>query len=156
MLKSNILFGCPFTFIRVIHRVFNTANGIFCRVDGICTVSLNEFLQAEYIITNVAIKGNLVFFGVWSIVAKLFVIIGPNERTVFDGGRTILCTESIAKIVITETEETVLAVRFNVIKKDKSIFIDNYFKERYEIHQNLNIPVFDVDAIECLIDDSKI
>ena len=47
-------------------------------------------------------------------------------------------------------------MKSNVIKKDKSIFIDNYFKERYEIHQNLNIPVFDVDAIECLIDDSKI
>lgn len=47
-------------------------------------------------------------------------------------------------------------IKSNVIKKDKSIFIDNYFKERYEIHQNLNIPVFDVDAIECLIDDSKI
>lgn len=46
--------------------------------------------------------------------------------------------------------------KFEAIKKDKSIFIDNYFKERYEVYQNLNIPVFDVDAIECLIDDSKI
>ena len=44
----------------------------------------------------------------------------------------------------------------DVIKKDKSIFIDNYFKERYEVYNELNIPVFDVDAIECLIDDSKI
>lgn len=47
-------------------------------------------------------------------------------------------------------------IKSSVIKKDKSIFIDNYFKERYEVYQNLNIPVFDVDAIECLIDDSKI
>ena len=44
----------------------------------------------------------------------------------------------------------------SVIDKDKSIFIDNYFKERYDVHCNLNIPVFDVDAIESLIDDSEL
>ena len=46
--------------------------------------------------------------------------------------------------------------KVDVINKEKSIFIDNYFKERYEVYSQLNIPVFDVDAIECLIDDSKI
>ena len=44
----------------------------------------------------------------------------------------------------------------SVISEDKSIFIDNYFKERYEVYQKLNIPVFDVETIEYLIDDSKI
>ena len=37
-----------------------------------------------------------------------------------------------------------------------SIFIDNYFKERLEVHRLKKIPVFDVDAIECLIDDSEV
>lgn len=39
---------------------------------------------------------------------------------------------------------------------EKSILIDNYFRERKEVQQNCNIPVFDVDAIDCLIDDSEL
>jgi len=35
---------------------------------------------------------------------------------------------------------------------EKTIFIDNSFAERAEVKAKLNIPVFDVDAIECLID----
>ena len=31
-------------------------------------------------------------------------------------------------------------------------FIDNYFPERLEVYQKCNIPVFDVDAVEMLID----
>ena len=46
--------------------------------------------------------------------------------------------------------------KYTIIDSNNSIFIDNYFKERYEVHSNLKIPVFDVDAIECLIDDSEI
>lgn len=37
------------------------------------------------------------------------------------------------------------------IKKEKSIFIDDSFAERKEVKENLNIPVFSVDAIECLL-----
>lgn len=37
-----------------------------------------------------------------------------------------------------------------------SIFIDNYYKEREEVYIKLGIPVFDVDAIECLIDYSEV
>lgn len=35
---------------------------------------------------------------------------------------------------------------------DKSIFIDNSFKERKEIHDKFGIPVFDVCNIDCLFD----
>lgn len=38
------------------------------------------------------------------------------------------------------------------IKANNSIFIDNYFKEREEVQRLKKIPVFDVDAIESLID----
>lgn len=41
------------------------------------------------------------------------------------------------------------------IEKDsKSIFIDNHFPERIDVKKNCNIPVFDVDAVESLIDSS--
>ncbi len=39
------------------------------------------------------------------------------------------------------------------IKNKKSIFIDNYFFDRQNVKSKLNIPVFDVDAIESLIED---
>lgn len=41
----------------------------------------------------------------------------------------------------------------NYIAKERAIFIDNYFKERVLVKKRLGIPVFDVDAIDCLIDD---
>ncbi|HEY6206262.1 MAG TPA: ATP-grasp domain-containing protein [Chthoniobacterales bacterium] len=36
--------------------------------------------------------------------------------------------------------------------KGKPIFIDNAFSERKKVRQNLGIPVFDVDAVGCLLD----
>lgn len=38
-----------------------------------------------------------------------------------------------------------------IVEKEKSIFIDNAFSERVEVQKQLNIPVFDVDAIAILI-----
>lgn len=43
--------------------------------------------------------------------------------------------------------------KYKLIKDTKdSIFIDNSFSERLEVKENLNIPVFDVDAIQSLIE----
>ena len=38
------------------------------------------------------------------------------------------------------------------IKKEKAIFIDNMYAERKSVITKLGIPVFDVDAIEVLLD----
>lgn len=38
------------------------------------------------------------------------------------------------------------------IIEPRCILIDNFFPERLDVFQKCNIPVFDVDAIECLID----
>lgn len=38
------------------------------------------------------------------------------------------------------------------ITEPRSILIDNYFPERLDVYERCNIPVFDVDAVECLID----
>ena len=37
------------------------------------------------------------------------------------------------------------------IDPDGSIFIDNYWHDRREVKEKLGIPVFDVDAVECLL-----
>ena len=42
------------------------------------------------------------------------------------------------------------------IDSAKAIFIDNYFPERLDVKERFNIPVFDVDAVECLIDSSML
>lgn len=43
--------------------------------------------------------------------------------------------------------------KYNLIKDtENSIFIDNSFAERLEVKENLKMPVFDVDAIQSLID----
>ena len=43
-------------------------------------------------------------------------------------------------------------LKSNYIKKEKSIFIDDSFRERKDVKEKLDIPVFDVDMIESLID----
>lgn len=56
------------------------------------------------------------------------------------------------EIFLLEEAET----KIDYIHHGDSIFIDNYFKERKEIFDGLHIPVFDVDAIECLLDYSEV
>lgn len=42
--------------------------------------------------------------------------------------------------------------KYTIILPEGSIFIDNAYCERREVHQRLGIPVFDVDGIEVLLD----
>ncbi|RPI17566.1 MAG: ATP-grasp domain-containing protein [Ignavibacteriae bacterium] len=51
-------------------------------------------------------------------------------------------------IILKDTDEKYKWIR----EKDNVIFIDNAFNERKEVKNKLNIPVFDVDAINTLID----
>lgn len=44
----------------------------------------------------------------------------------------------------------------NYITNRRSIFIDNYFRARADVREKLGIPVFDVDAAECLLDESAL
>jgi hypothetical protein len=41
--------------------------------------------------------------------------------------------------------------KWQAIDPDGAIFIDNYWFDRREVKQRLGIPVFDVDAVECLL-----
>ncbi|MDE1208100.1 ATP-grasp domain-containing protein [Tenacibaculum larymnensis] len=42
-------------------------------------------------------------------------------------------------------------LKYNFMTKPSSIFIDNFYKERKEVFENTQIPVFDVDGIKSLI-----
>jgi hypothetical protein len=41
--------------------------------------------------------------------------------------------------------------KWQFISPSDAIFIDNYWFDRREVKEKLGIPVFDVDAIECLL-----
>ena len=43
-------------------------------------------------------------------------------------------------------------LKSDYIIKDKSIFIDDSFRERIEVYEKLKIPVFDIDMVESLVD----
>lgn len=47
-------------------------------------------------------------------------------------------------------------MKADYIDRSNAVFIDNYFTERLLVKEICNIPVFDVDAIPCLIDTSAI
>lgn len=47
------------------------------------------------------------------------------------------------------------ARKADFINPESAILVDDSFSERCEVRQALGIPVFDVDAIECLIDDRR-
>ncbi|SDY45229.1 ATP-grasp domain-containing protein [Proteiniborus ethanoligenes] len=42
--------------------------------------------------------------------------------------------------------------KLNYIKTSASIFIDDSFDERYKVNKELNIPTFDINAVEALLD----
>jgi len=58
-----------------------------------------------------------------------------------------ICSELFNEIVLIESE----GKKSDHISDSKSIFIDNYFYDRLLVKEMHNIPVFDVDAVECLL-----
>lgn len=66
--------------------------------------------------------------------------------------------ESLSKYRISENLfDEILIVKPDTKKSDyiaceNAVFIDNYFPERLDVFNKCGIPVFDVDAVECLIE----
>ncbi len=46
--------------------------------------------------------------------------------------------------------------KWEYIQENDAILIDNYFKEREEVQRLCGIPVFDVDAVDCLISECQL
>lgn len=58
-----------------------------------------------------------------------------------------ICKELFDEIVIINSDGR----KSDHINSSNAIFIDNYFYDRLSVREEHNIPVFDVDAVECLI-----
>lgn len=84
---------------------------------------------------------------------KEIYLITKHEKDIYNDLKHYCIDSSIfKKIYLLKDEEK----KYSYIAPNKAIFIDNYYKERKEVFESLGIPVFDVDAIECLIDYSEV
>jgi len=80
---------------------------------------------------------------------KYVILLTKHESDIYES----LVWHSIAK----ELFDKVITVpvdreKHEFIEPKGAIFIDNYFHDRKRVADILGIPVFDVDAVECLCD----
>lgn len=84
----------------------------------------------------------------WLNDNKKIYLISKHETDIYvDLEKYKINKEIFEEIIIISPDK----VKADYINEKNAIFIDNYFVERKEVFEKLNIPVFDVDAIECLV-----
>lgn len=84
---------------------------------------------------------------------KKIILISRHEEDHDDSLEESLDNHSINKSLFTD----IIKLKFSQSKVDfidpyRAIFIDNAYAERKKVHDKLNIPVFDVEGIEVLLD----
>jgi hypothetical protein len=81
---------------------------------------------------------------------KRIVLLTKHETDIYETLDKLMIDKRLFYKIITLNEHQ---LKSTVIEEvDHVIFIDNAFQERLEVKEKLNIPVFDVDAIQSLID----
>lgn len=84
----------------------------------------------------------------WLNDNKKIYLISKHETDIYEDLEKFRINRDLfEEIIILSSDE----YKADYINKDKAIFIDNYFIERNKVVEKLGIPVFDVDAIECLV-----
>jgi hypothetical protein len=78
------------------------------------------------------------------------ILITKHVHEIRDTLRKLKIDENIFKEIIHITKDDFKHIYFNHDKK--SIFIDDSYSERKQIHEEFGLPVFDLDAVESLID----
>lgn len=92
------------------------------------------------------------------IMKLIYQSINKNKKVILLTKHEFDLGESLNKYRISKTlfDEIILLKpgekKSKYIDKNKSIFIDNYFVERIDVRSECDIPVFDVDSVESLID----
>ena len=80
---------------------------------------------------------------------KKIFLITKHETDIYEDLKKYDLPESLfEEIILLKPKEN----KEDYIKKEKAIFIDNMYAERKSVITKLGIPVFDVDAIEVLLD----
>lgn len=82
---------------------------------------------------------------------KRIILITRHETDLYEDMKSLRISPELFDEIIWLKDNTLKA---DHIKPNCAVFIDNYYKERLEVHNRYHIPVFDVEAAECLIDES--
>lgn len=97
-----------------------------------------------------------------TLIKLIYQSINKNKKIVLLTKHEYNLDESLSKYRINKSLfDEIIILKPSESKSDyiidkNSIFIDNYFPERLSVRENCGIPVFDVDAVECLIDSREI
>lgn len=89
----------------------------------------------------------------WINCKKNIVLLTCHENNLDNSLKKYHISRDIFNEIIWIIDDT---PKVKFITEKNSIFIDNYFKDRFEVKQQLGIPVFDVDAVDCLISNNQI
>ena len=95
-----------------------------------------------------------------NVIHLIFQAHNKNKKVVLLTKHDGDLEESLMKFHLTKGnfDEIILikpdSKKSDYIKHENAIFIDNYFPERLDVSKKCGIPVFDVDAVECLIENN--
>ena len=108
----------------------------------------------DTLIINGKVNSTLIKFIYQSLNLNRSVILITKHEYDLDAAfiKYRLNKELFDEIILLKPDES----KYEYIDGSKSIFIDNYFLERMEVKEICKIPVFDVDAVECLIHASEV
>ena len=80
---------------------------------------------------------------------KKIYILSKHTGDIFEDMKKYkICCELFEQVIVISDDEE----KYDYIKEKKSIFIDDSYAERVKVSRRIDIPVFDVDMIESLID----
>lgn len=80
---------------------------------------------------------------------KNIYLLTRHKKDIYESLKKYKLASDLFTDIINIEENT---LKSDYIKRDKAIFIDDSFRERMDVKEKLNIPVFDVDMIESLLD----
>lgn len=95
-----------------------------------------------------------------TLIKLIYQCVNANKKIFLITKHAYVLEESLNKFRINKNlfDKIILIEpgkkKADYIDNSNAVFIDNYFPERLEVKELCNIPVFDVDAVECLIDSS--
>lgn len=83
---------------------------------------------------------------------KIVLISNHNTGDLYEDMKRLHISEELFDEIIWIKDDTPKHIYMTA---EKAVFIDNYFKARAEVRAKCGIPVFDVDAADCLFDYSE-
>lgn len=100
------------------------------------------------------IKGKVHLPAIWFLyqcknLDKKVILITKHEKEIYESLKNYCIDKNLFNQII---HIALGDNKADYINPQKAIFVDNAYQERFKVHKNHNIPVFDVDGLEVLMD----